>query len=254
MSLASLVSRRISRLKGQDYAIDDRLSDGYLLGVLTERAAMRVRGMLRFPRRPTPPFVGAGARFRAAARLQFGRGVTFGPGCYIDAMSVDGVVLGDNCSVGRNTRIEATGSLRHLGTGLRAGANVGLGTDSFYGCAGGISIGDDTIVGNFVSFHAENHVLDDLDTPIRLQGVTHAGIAIGSDCWIGARTTVLDGAEVGNGCVFAAGSVVIAGHYDDFGIYGGIPARLLRLRTATDQPAELVVDPVAAEAGGTSHN
>lgn len=244
MSLASLVSRRVSRLKGQDYAVDDRLSDGYLLGVLAERVAMRVRGMLRFPRRSARPFVGAGARFRASSRLRFGRGVTFGPGCYIDAMSVDGVVLGDHSSVGRNTRIEATGSLRHLGVGLRAGANVGLGTDSFYGCAGGITIGADTIVGNFVSFHAENHVLDDLDVPIRLQGVTHAGISIGADCWLGARTTVLDGAQVGDGCVFAAGSVVIAGRYPPRGIYGGVPARLLRQRTAADRPADLAADPV----------
>ena len=88
------------------------------------------------------------------------------------------------------------------GEGLTVGARVGLGTDCFYGCAGGITIGDDTIIGNLVTFHAENHVAERLDVPIRDQGVTHAGIRVGSGCWIGAKATILDGA----GSVTAASS------------------------------------------------
>lgn len=70
---------------------------------------MLVRGRLRFPLRPHSPFVGTGARLRATDKLRFGSGVTFGTGTYVDAMSTDGIVLGDNTSVGRNTRIECSG-------------------------------------------------------------------------------------------------------------------------------------------------
>lgn len=228
--LGRALSRRISRIKGADYEVDPRIRGPYLVSVSLERLLMRLRGMTRFPFRPHPPFVGSQARFRSRSDLHFGRGVTFGRGCYVDAASAEGVWLGDNASVGRNTRIEGTGSLRALGRGLRVGDNVGLGTDTLYGCAGGITVGDDTIVGNFVSFHSENHRIDDASTPIRLQGVTHAGISVGRNCWIGSRVTVLDGATIEEGCVIAAGSVVIAGTYARDGVYGGVPARLLRKR------------------------
>ncbi|WP_298459559.1 DapH/DapD/GlmU-related protein [uncultured Cellulomonas sp.] len=229
-TLTAYLNERISRIKGAEYRIDPRIDAGYLTSVVLERGLMRVRGRLRFPLRAQPPFVGAGVRVRCRRRLRLGAGVTLGHGSLIDALSTHGVTLGDNTSVGRNTRIECTGSLRSIGKGLRVGRDVGLGTDSLYGCAGGISIGDDTIIGNFVSFHSENHRIDDRRTPIRLQGVTHAGITVGSDCWIGARVTVLDGAHIGDGCVIAAGTVVTAGEYPSGGIYGGVPARLLKNR------------------------
>lgn len=229
--IAAMVSRRISRIKGAEYEVDPRVDPVYLAGVVAERMLMRVRGFVRFPLRSPRPFIGSRVTLRAARHLRMGSGVTIGHGCLIDAISTDGVELGDNTSLGRNTRIECSGSLRTLGKGMRTGRNVGLGTDCLYGAAGGISIGEDTIVGNFVTFHSENHRLDDRSQPIRLQGVTHIGISVGSDCWIGAKVTVLDGAHIGDGCVIAAGAVVLAGDYPSGGIYGGVPARLLRMRS-----------------------
>jgi acetyltransferase-like isoleucine patch superfamily enzyme len=43
---------------------------------------------------------------------------------------------------------------------------------------------------------------------------------------------VLDGTVIGRGCVVAAGAVV-RGVLEPGGIYAGVPARLLRMRTAT---------------------
>ena len=31
---------------------------------------------------------------------------------------------------------------------------------------------------------------------------------IGNNCWIGAKATFLDGSEIGNGCIIAAGALV----------------------------------------------
>jgi len=230
-----LLSKYITKIKGSAFEIDRRVSGGYLLGVVMERCVMKVRGVLAFPTRGDKPFIGARSTVKSKRHLTFGPGVTFGVACYVDALSVNGVRLGANTSIGRNTRIECTGSLRHLGQGFTAGNNVGLGTDNLYGCAGGIAIGHDTIVGNFVTFHAENHRTSDLETPIRLQGVTHLGITVGTNCWIGAKATVLDGAHIGHGCIIAAGSVVLAGEYPANAIYGGVPARWLRSRCESDQ-------------------
>ncbi len=195
---------------------------------------MKLRGFMRFPGRAHPPFVGRGAVILCKKNIAMGRGVTIDERTYIDAISTGGVKLGDNVSVGKNTRIECSGSLRHLGKGLVVGNNVGLGTDNFFGCAGGIEIGSDTIIGNFVSFHSENHNFSRLDVPIRLQGVNHRGIRIGSNCWIGAKCTILDGAVIEDGCIIAAGALIRENVYAKNGIYGGVPAKLIKYRVHED--------------------
>ncbi|WP_371832032.1 acyltransferase [Rhodococcoides fascians] len=191
---------------------------------------MKLRGVARTRQGVDSPFIGAGVQIRAKSKIKFGKNVTLDQGSFVDAQSVGGVSLGDNVTLGRGSRIECTGSLKLVGVGFTAGSNVGLGTDNFYGAAGGIEIGPDTIVGNFTSFHSENHVSEDLATPIRLQGVVREGIRIGANCWIGARVTVLDGVILGDGSIVAAGAVLKAGNYTENGIYAGVPARLVRSR------------------------
>jgi acetyltransferase-like isoleucine patch superfamily enzyme len=58
----------------------------------------------------------------------------------------------------------------------------------------------------------------------------HKGIVIGDNCWIGSKVTILDGVTVENGCIIAAGTVLTAGIYKSFSIYGGVPAKFIRLR------------------------
>jgi acetyltransferase-like isoleucine patch superfamily enzyme len=176
------------------------------------------------------PFIGKGVKLKAKSKIIIGYGVSINDFCYIDALSIEGIEFGNNVSVGPDTKIECTGNLRFLGKGLKVGNDVGLGSNNFYGCGGGIKIGNDSIVGNFVSFHSENHIHSDLNKPIRFQGVTHAGIEIGNNCWIGAKSTILDGAIIEDGCIIAAGAVVKAGVYEKNGIYGGVPARLIKYR------------------------
>lgn len=228
--LRKVISSYISKVKGEPYAISPSVPLTYLCNLVIARLFMKIRGKLRFIGRSTTPFIGTSVTIKAKAQLKFGNGLSIGNGCYIDALSTAGINLGNNVSVGVRTKIECTGSLKHIGKGLQVSDNVGLGSDNFYGCAGGISIGQDTIVGNFVSFHAENHNFETPSIPIRLQGVTHQGIRIGNDCWIGAKTTILDGTIIEDGCIIAAGAVVKSGTYLKNGIYGGVPAKLIKYR------------------------
>ncbi|MFC0181202.1 transferase hexapeptide (six repeat-containing protein) [Pseudarcicella hirudinis] len=226
----NIVNKILSKIKGQDYVIDNNVSLFYLLMLIFSRFLMLIRGYLSFIKSGRLFFIGSGVTIKARNLMKVGKGVTIDNDCYIDALSKDGILLGNNVSLGKRTVIECSGSLKHLGKGIKVGESVGLGRDCFYGCAGGIEIGDDTIIGNYVSFHSENHNISDLQIPIRLQGVNHKGIKIGKNCWIGAKVTVLDGAIVKDGCIIAAGAVVSAGVYEENGIYGGIPARLLKKR------------------------
>ena len=137
--------------------------------------------------------------------------------------------ISKHVSIGCFTRIECTGSLSHLGEGFRCGDNCGLGTNCFYGAAGGITLGSNVIVGNYVSFHSENHNFADMKIPIRLQGTSHKGIIVGDNCWIGAKATILDGVRIGNGCVIAAGSVVTKSFPNNV-VVAGVPARIIKQR------------------------
>jgi acetyltransferase-like isoleucine patch superfamily enzyme len=230
MMLKRIINYYVSKVKGETYLIDPLVPEGYLLGFLLSRAMMKLRGKIRFLARRNSPFLGYGITIKSKSKIILGKGVSIGNKCYIDALSREGIRLGDNVSIGRDTKIECIGNLRFLGKGLVVENNVGLGTDNFYGCAGGISIGRDTIIGNFVSFHAENHNYSMPDIPIRLQGVSHMGIRIGNNCWIGAKATILDGAMIEEGCIIAAGALVRAGSYEKNGIYGGVPAKLIKYR------------------------
>lgn len=142
---------------------------------------------------------------------------------------IGGVKCGKNVHFGEKTTMRVTGSLKYIGKGIVIGDNVGLGTHGYFGGAGGVVIGNDCIFGNYVSVHPENHNYDNPDVPIRLQGVNHKGITIGNNCWIGAKTTILDGTVIGDGCIVAAGAVV-SGKFPGNVILGGVPARIIKKR------------------------
>lgn len=65
------------------------------------------------------------------------------------------------------------------------------------------------------------------------------GITIGNDVWIGMRTLVMDGADVGDGAVVAAGSVV-TGRVRPYAVVAGAPAREVRRRFTDDQVERLL--------------
>ena len=54
-----------------------------------------------------------------------------------------------------------------------------------------------------------------------------APVAIGDGAWIGARAVIMPGVTVGAGAVVAAGAVVTRS-CEPGGMYGGVPARLLK--------------------------
>lgn len=219
----------ITRIKGEDYQIDSSIPLTCLFKLFCKKSCDLLYGMIRF-RTFKRVFVSPSSIIICGSKIHFGKNFSIGKKCYINAMSKNGLICGDNVSIGYQTYIELTGSLHQLADKMVIGNNVGLGSHGFYGCGkGGLEIGDDTIIGNYVSFHPENHVFADTNVLIRKQGVVGKGIKIGMNCWIGAKATFLDGTILGNGCVVAAGAVV-TGHFPDNSIIGGIPAKIIKKR------------------------
>jgi acetyltransferase-like isoleucine patch superfamily enzyme len=73
----------------------------------------------------------------------------------------------------------------------------------------------------------QTHFFDDPHRPIREQGGARQMVRIGAGSWIGSGAIVL--ADVGPGCVVAAGAVVTK-PLPGFVIAGGVPAKILRPR------------------------
>lgn len=226
--LHNYISKVITKIKGESFSLDSRIPLNYFLGIIFNRIVMMMRGFIIFNKKFV--FIGKKVSVKCKKQIKIGKNVTIKNYSYIDALSENGIIIGNNVNIGKYCSIEATGSLTNLGKGLVIEDGVGLNSNCFLGCAGGIKLGKDTIIGELVTMHSENHNYSDLTKNIKNQGVNRKGIEIGSGCWIGAKATILDGVIIGSGCIIAAGSVVIAGEYPDNGIYGGVPAKFLKSR------------------------
>ena len=234
--LRKLIALAARKYKGPNYRLDDSIPTWSLVSIGGRRVIALARCLVfgvKFSLNPRNlVFVGPNTRLRSKSLIHFGSGVTLGESVLIDGLSKNGVRIGNNVNIGPYTIIEATGVISNLGLGCSIGNNSGLGAFSFVGAAGGVRIGNDVIMGQRVSFHSENHNFDQLDLPIREQGISRQGIAVDDNCWIGANVVFLDGAHVGSGSVVAAGAVV-RGVFPSNAIIAGVPAKLVRLRDGT---------------------
>ncbi len=234
--MRKVINRFLAGIRGEEFVLDDNIPLRYMLSLFCRMTVSLIYGTLIFMS-ANMIFVHPSSRIKCRSKIKTGKGLRIDRNCFIDALSVEGIFFGNSCSIGKNTTIECSGSLKSIGKGLVVGNNVGMGTHGFFGCAGGVEIGDNTILGNYVSLHSENHNFHSVDVPIRLQGVTRQGIKIGKDCWLGAKVTVLDGAQIGDGCVVAAGAVV-RGIIPPYSVVGGVPAKVIKSRNDNRETAE----------------
>lgn len=221
-----MINFAVRRLKKREFCISDDIKNIDLFKLLISYSLDFIRGIVRLRK---PVLLGKGVILRGKSKLVIADGVTIGRYAVLDGIGQNGIVIGQGSSIGAYSHIKVSGSWLALGVGIQLGKNVGIGEFSHLGGAGGVSIGDDTIVGSYFSVHPEDHCFADTSCLIREQGVTHQGIRIGRNCWIGAKVTILDGAEIGDGCVIAAGAVV-KGHFPANCVLGGVPARVIRSR------------------------
>ncbi len=106
---------------------------------------------------------------------------------------------------------------------------------------GPISIGNYVRIAPHVNIIAMNHSFADTSLPICRQPLSHKGITIEDDVWLGAGVSVLDGVRVGAHSIVGAGAVVTK-DIPPWSIAVGNPARAVRSRLGeTRAPEALAV-------------
>jgi acetyltransferase-like isoleucine patch superfamily enzyme len=213
---------------GKDYLPAQDLPVGLIVNILRARFVWLLRGLIRFR---SLVFVDSRVKIRGKRHIHLSRGATLERGVILDGYARRGMRIGARTRIGAHTVVSSTSHLSLFGEGFSIGDDSGIGDYGWIGAAGGVTIGSNVIMGQFVTFHSQEHNFADLSKLIRQQGTTEAGITIGDNCWIGARVTFLDGSSISEGCVVAAGAVV-RGEFPPFSVIAGMPARLVRRRTS----------------------
>ncbi len=172
-------------------------------------------------------FVGKNVQINFCSKITCGRSVTIDNNVKINALSKNGINIGNNVSILNNTIIDCIGVFNNIGEGLTIGDNVGIAQNCFIQVRAHVNIGNDVIFGPNVSIFSENHLYENSNIPIRKQGVSRKGVVIEDGVWIGTRAVVLDGVTIGKNSVIAAGSVVNK-NVPPHTVYGGVPAKLIK--------------------------
>ena len=112
---------------------------------------------------------------------------------------------------------------------LEIGDDVDLAFDVVITAAGGVKIGDRTLIGYRTQIISSNHVVPPERGRIFDGGHIAKPIIIANDVWIGANCIILPGVSIGEGAVIAAGAVVTK-DIPSFCYAGGVPAHILKMR------------------------
>ena len=152
------------------------------------------------------------------SRMSIGQGSNIGIDCDINPPG--NVIIGDYSSIGARSTIWSTRAK--------------------------VIIGNYVITGPQITIISGNHVIDCIGKHIsefndsdkdNLPGIYDADIIIDDGVWIGANATILSGVHIAEGCVIAAGAVVSKDTVP-YGVYGGVPAKLIKMRFSDDELAE----------------
>ena len=209
---------------GKTYDLDNNIPNQLVLSILVRRTKMMLRGLILVRRKI---FLGNSVKIYNKNNFKFGKGCTIEKQTTLDCYAIEKVVFGNTVKIGAFSTISTTSHLSKYGIGLSIGNFSAIGEYSYFGCAGGVVIGNDVIMGQYISFHSEDHNFFKKSKLIREQGVTSKGIVIGNNIWVGSEVTFLDGCIINDNSVVAAGAVV-KDKFPPNVIIGGVPAKIIK--------------------------
>ena len=134
-------------------------------------------------------------------------------------------------SLGTSVHFEPTFRCE-FGRHIHIGNNFYANFDCVMLDGGGITIGDDVLLGPRVGIYTSNHAIDPAE---RAAGACYARpVRIGNRVWVGAGVHINPGVTIGEGSIIGSGSVVTS-DIPPHVIAAGVPCRVIRAITEADK-------------------
>jgi maltose O-acetyltransferase len=130
------------------------------------------------------------------------------------------VSIGNECTIQRNVYF---GKGRNISIGNYCQINDNVRLDN-------VKIGNNVMIARDCILLGKMHEFDDTNIPMNIQGAKNVEqTIIEDDVWIGARAIINPGLKIRKGTIIGAGAVLTK-NTDEYGIYGGIPAKKIKKR------------------------
>ncbi len=139
------------------------------------------------------------------------------------------IVWGSGVVIRKNARIEGVSQYnsKRYSPKIILHDGVSIQQNCHITCAEKIEIGENTALASNVTVTDIDHPYQNISIPIERQDLIVKPVSIGRDCKIYNNAVILQGSSIGNHCVVGANSVV-KGHFPDYSIIVGIPARIVK--------------------------
>ncbi|MBP7147668.1 MAG: hypothetical protein KBD01_08995 [Acidobacteria bacterium] len=169
---------------------------------------------------------GTNVVLRHPHKITIGDNVVIDDNVLIDAKGSGntGIAIGSGVYVGRNSILSCKDGDIRLGDGVNIGFNCEIYS------SGAVWVGDNTLLAAYCYLIGGAGYDVDASIPFAAQELRPGtGLRVGSNCWLGAGVTVMDGVTIGDDSVIGAGAVVIDAVAPG-SVAMGVPATVRRAR------------------------
>ncbi len=168
---------------------------------------------------------GKSISIRNPSKISIGDNVIIDDNVMLDAKGTDnqGITIEDGVFIGRNTIL----SCKNGDIVLRNKANIGF--NCYIVSLNYVEVGENTLFAAYAYVIGGGHISEELYVPLKDQDTHGIGIKIGRDAWLGAKSIIMDGCNVGDYSIIGAGAVVTKS-VPGYAVAAGIPARIIKDR------------------------
>lgn len=93
---------------------------------------------------------------------------------------------------------------------------------------GPVTLGNMVTIGSGAQITGLTHNFEDVNCPIKDQGVSPNPTIVSDDVWIGGNSVIIQGLKIGTHCIIASGSVVTR-DVPDYSVVAGNPAKVIKV-------------------------
>jgi len=169
--------------------------------------------------------IGRGVIFKNPQHISLGDYAQVSDNCVLIATSEKGIILQEGARLKYGVYLDGETPEGYI----NIGKNVYVGTGCCLHGHQGLEIGDYSLLAQNITITPYSHRFTDPEKTIYSQGGFTKKVVIGRDCYLGMNVTVLYSADIGEGSVIGAGSVVVK-TIPPFSVAVGVPAKVIKKR------------------------